>query len=54
MLPLSNKVRGEKMNILKILNILFKYISEAFEDYFVDYNSSDNETYINNSYKKSL
>ena len=42
------------MHILKILSVLFKYISEAFEEYFVDYNSNDNETYINNSYKKSL
>lgn len=42
------------MNILRILNILFRSISEAFENYFVDCNSNDNETYMNSSYTKKI
>jgi hypothetical protein len=47
---MSNK----NMNILKILSVLFKCIGKAFEDYFVDFNSMDNETYIKSSYKKRI
>lgn len=42
------------MNILRLLNVLLKGISEAFEDYFVDYNSKDSETYRNSSFIKKI
>lgn len=42
------------MSILRMLSVLFKYVSEAFENYFVDYNSKDSETYRNSSYIKKI
>ena len=42
------------MSILRMIRVLFQYISEAFENYFVDYNSKDRETYRNSSYIKKI
>lgn len=42
------------MSILRAFIVLFRYISEAFENYFVDYNSNDDETYRSSSYIKKI
>lgn len=42
------------MSILKILCMILRNISEAFENYFVDYNSNADETYKNSSYIKKI
>lgn len=42
------------MSVLRVIIVLFRYISDAFENYFVDYNSKDNETYRSSSYIKKI
>ena len=46
-------LRMRILRILRILNEMVKCMSEAFEKYFVDYNSKDSDTYMNSSYKKN-